>query len=346
MPRAFEHAFRDKSRPPGPIWRIVAAQPADGDKSIRPARIRHVLQVTETGERGLSAYAEAQEGLVHRSQLLAVGISRGSIAHRVKIGSLHPAGRNVFAVGHAALGSRAPETAALLSVGNDCLLSHASGVAIWGLVDSRSDLVEVTVAGRNVRQRPGVRVYRVAELDSRDVRLRDGLPVTSPARALIDFAGRRETGDAELARALSEARVQHLVTDRELIAAMARCPARTGVARVRDLLEQHNERINSRHEAERRLMKLIGQARLPMPEANAHVLGHEVDLLWQAEKLVVEMDGWAFHGHRAAFERDRDRDQRLVAAGYRVIRITWRQLQREPFVVVARIAQALRGPQP
>jgi len=60
-----------------------------------------------------------------------------------------------------------------------------------------------------------------------------------------------------------------------------------------------------------------------------------------AQKLVIEMDGWTFHGHRAAFERDRDRDQKLVAAGYQVIRVTWRQLEREPLMVVARIAQAL-----
>ncbi len=336
-------AFRDKSRPPGPIWRIVEAPPADGDKSIRPVRICHGLQVAETGERGLAAYAGAQEGLVHRSQLLAVGISRWSIAHRVELGSLHPVARNVFAVGHTALGPRAPETAALLSVGENCVLSHASAVAVWKLLDIREDRVELTVAGRNVRQRPGVRVYRVAELDSRDVRLRDGLPVTSPARTLIDFAGQRETDNDAIARALSEARVQRLVTDRELVAAMARCRTRGGVARLRAVLDRHDERIHSRHAAERRLIKLIHRARLPTPEANARVLGHEVDLLWRAEKLVVEMDGWAFHGHRAAFERDRDRDQRLIAAGYRVIRITWRQLEREPFVVVARIAQALQA---
>jgi very-short-patch-repair endonuclease len=66
-----------------------------------------------------------------------------------------------------------------------------------------------------------------------------------------------------------------------------------------------------------------------------------VDLLWRRERLVVEIDGHAFHGHRAAFERDRRRDQVLAAAGFRVIRITWLQLEREPLAVITRIAQAL-----
>ena len=71
------------------------------------------------------------------------------------------------------------------------------------------------------------------------------------------------------------------------------------------------------------------------------VPGHEVDLLWQAERLVVEVDGFAFHGHRVAFEADRRRDATLVAAGYRVIRVTWRQLTEEPLAVVATLSAAL-----
>jgi very-short-patch-repair endonuclease len=66
-----------------------------------------------------------------------------------------------------------------------------------------------------------------------------------------------------------------------------------------------------------------------------------VEFLWRAERLVLEVDGHRFHGHRRAFERDRRRDQALVASGYRVIRVTWRQLVDEPLALVARIAQAL-----
>jgi very-short-patch-repair endonuclease len=97
----------------------------------------------------------------------------------------------------------------------------------------------------------------------------------------------------------------------------------------------------TRSEAERRLIALIRAADLPDPSANVKVCGHMVDLVWPRERLIVEFDGWATHQTRAAFETDRLRDQRLVAAGYRVIRITYRQLEHEPIAVIARLSAAL-----
>ena len=97
----------------------------------------------------------------------------------------------------------------------------------------------------------------------------------------------------------------------------------------------------TRSEAERALLALIRRAGLPRPETNVRVLGHEVDALWRTRRLVVEVDGFGVHGTRAAFERDRRRDAALVAAGHRVIRVTWRQLAQEPELLVARLAAAL-----
>jgi very-short-patch-repair endonuclease len=97
----------------------------------------------------------------------------------------------------------------------------------------------------------------------------------------------------------------------------------------------------TRSEAERRLLKLIRDANLPLPLTNVRLHGHTVDFCWPQNRLIVEFDGFAFHGHRRAFERDRKRDRTLVAAGYRVIRITWRQLTDEPLAVIASVAQAL-----
>ena len=82
-------------------------------------------------------------------------------------------------------------------------------------------------------------------------------------------------------------------------------------------------------------------ARLEPPEANVRVGAHEVDFLWRAERLVVEVDGYAFHSSRASFERDRLRDSELQAAGLRVLRVTWRQIVDDPMMLVARLAQAL-----
>jgi len=89
------------------------------------------------------------------------------------------------------------------------------------------------------------------------------------------------------------------------------------------------------------LLALIRKARLREPEVNVVVRGYEVDLLWRAERLVVEVDGFAFHSSRTAFEADRRRDAVLAAAGFRVVRVTWAQLAQEPEALLARIAQAL-----
>ena len=97
----------------------------------------------------------------------------------------------------------------------------------------------------------------------------------------------------------------------------------------------------TRSEAERRALDLIRAARLPPPETNVRVCGHEVDFLWRRQRLIVEVDGYAFHSSRRSFERDRRKDQALGAQGYRVIRVTWRQLTEEPEVVVATLAAAL-----
>jgi very-short-patch-repair endonuclease len=114
-----------------------------------------------------------------------------------------------------------------------------------------------------------------------------------------------------------------------------------GAAALRALAAGQAASAFTRSEAERRLLSLVRQAALPEPLVNARVCGFEVDFYWPASRLVVEVDGRAFHGDERAFEQDRLRDQVLVAAGLRVIRVTWRQISENPLAVVARVAQAL-----
>ena len=97
----------------------------------------------------------------------------------------------------------------------------------------------------------------------------------------------------------------------------------------------------TRSGGERRMLKLLRDARIEKPLVNARVLDYEVDFLWPSARLVVEFDGYGFHSDRVSFEADRRRDATLTAHGYRVLRFTWRQLNDEPLAVVARIAQAL-----
>jgi very-short-patch-repair endonuclease len=86
---------------------------------------------------------------------------------------------------------------------------------------------------------------------------------------------------------------------------------------------------------------LVRRARLPSPEINIRLGSYEVDFLWPRERVIVEVDGYAFHSSRRAFEDDRRRDADLAARGFHVILITWRQIVSEPEAVLVRLAQAL-----
>jgi very-short-patch-repair endonuclease len=167
----------------------------------------------------------------------------------------------------------------------------------------------------------------------------DDLLVTAPARTVIDLAA--DDDDDELEAALSEARALRLVRDQDIEAALERAGNRKGVARMRRLLSLEGGHGYTGSRAERLMRRLLRDAALPQPRCNRRLLGYGVDFLWPDERLVVEVDGYQFHGHRSAFERDRRKDQVLIAAGYQVVRITCRQLVHEPLRVAAVIAAAL-----
>ena len=233
----------------------------------------------------------------------------------------------------------AAATAAALHLNGFGVLSGPSAGAIWGQIDAPELPVHMTTCGAGFRSRRGLIVHRASSLSQADVRLCKGLPVTSPARTLVDLAGGLD--EHELESALAIARRRKLASDAEINGAMARAPRSKGVATLRALLAEGSKPRLTRSTYERKLLKLMNAAQLPTPVPNAKVEGLEVDLYWPQQRLVVEFDSAAFHLDRTAFERDRLRDQRLIAAGYRVLRITARQLDITPEAVIARIAQAL-----
>jgi len=294
-------------------------------------------------ERGVTAIAARQHAVVSGAQLAAAGLDRHALAHRVAEGWLRRLHRGVFLVGTVEP-PLAGAMAATLACGDDAVLSHHSAAVLWGLCAPAAGAMHVSVVGRNLRGPPGVVIHRIRDLHPADATRHDGIPVTSPARTLLDLA--TQLPNRELARAVEEAQVRRLVTDRSLNEQFSRYPRHRGAGRLREAAR--TEPTLTRSEAERRLIELIRAARLPEPRANARVGRYEVDLLWPEQRLVVEVDGYAFHSTRAAFERDRRRDADLQAAGYRVIRVTWRQIAEEPEAVVATLAlaygQRSRGP--
>ncbi len=180
--------------------------------------------------------AARQLGLITAEQIIAAGIGRVSIRWRLANGALHRVFRGVYLVGHAVPAPGAFEFAAVLGCGGGTVVSHHSAAGLWRLGTPHGDEVEVTVAGRDCRSRAALRVYQVEELPPLDRTTKRGIPVTSPARTLIDYAS--TTGAEEAERAIAEAFALRLVTEPQILAATQRAPNRAGGAVVRAILGQ------------------------------------------------------------------------------------------------------------
>jgi very-short-patch-repair endonuclease len=270
-----------------------------------------------------------------------MGLSGDAIDRRIRDGRLHPIYRGVYLVGHPAPTRHALHFAAVLACGPRSALSHTSAAMLWDLLPypAQIRLQHVTVVGRNPGIKSGIRIHRVATCDPNELRVHRRIAVTSPARTLLDIAP--GIGIQELEAAAAEAIAMRLVRVVDLEATLDRNRRRRGAARFRELLERHRDPALTRSEAERRMLTLIRSAGLPRPEVNARVGGFEVDFLWRAERLIVEVDGFQFHSSRPAFERDRARDAELGSRGFRVIRVTWRQIVDQPQVLTGRLQRAL-----
>jgi very-short-patch-repair endonuclease/predicted transcriptional regulator of viral defense system len=277
-------------------------------------------------QRELMALAARRHGVVTVEDLAAAGVGPRGIARRVADGRLRRLHRGVFLVGPL-IGPLTYEMAAAIACGPGAALSHRSAAALWRIRPAWHGPIEITVAGSQPRSRRGITVHRSRSLEATR---RQGVPVTTPARTLLDIAAL--ISERDLARAVEEAQVLRLVTPRALMGQVGR--GRPGAASLRAAVHAQFEPSLTRSEAEALLLELVRGAGLPAPETNARLLGHEVDFLWRGAKLVVEVDGFAYHSTREAFERDRRRDARLQAAGYRVVRFTYRQIVSEPGAVI------------
>lgn len=247
--------------------------------------------------------ATRQSGVVGRKQLLALGLTADEIRHRLTTRRLIRVHQGVYAVGHEALGDRGRCIAALLAAGPGAVLSHRTALALWKLTPSMPQLIELTITQRRPRQRNRMRIHYADEIETTS---HQGLPITTPKQTLHHVPS---------ARATAEALYLGLI-DRD---------------------EAPTEPTQS--ELEDALLPALKAAGLPQPLTQHKIGPYRVDFLWPEHKLVVETDGWAGHGHRAAFESDRARDADLQAQGFRVLRFTGRQVLHETLLVVVRIAQ-------
>lgn len=287
------------------------------------------------------AIAAAQHGLVSRRQLLAAGIGTNTIDRLAGSAVLHRVHRGVFAVGPDIDIPLADETAALLAVRAGAALSHQTAARLWRMrrLAAGDALIHVTVPGASVGDPDGVLVHRSTILKPPDICVREALPVTSPARVLLDLVS--VIGERETERALDRMLVERVGTLGQVRELLTRAGRHAGRALLQDIITAYTTSTFTRSEAEERFLALVRRGGLPQPLVNAKRLGYEIDFLWPEHSVAVEIDGFAFHSTRDRFEDDRQRDRRLRKAGISVIRITWRQLERQPEAVLVDVAQAL-----
>jgi very-short-patch-repair endonuclease len=253
---------------------------------------------------------------VARRQLLRASLSEKVVDHLVAAGRLLPLYRGVYAVGHRPVGIRSREMAVVLMAGVRAL-SWQSALAMWGMRGPWHGTIHAS--GAHSRKGPGFVIHRTRHLPPEDVTVHWGIPVTTALRTLLDLTNHLPL-DA-LDAALAEALVRRLLTLEDLR------PRATG--KLKRLL---TTAAPTKSKLERDLRKILHEHGLPQPISNGIVEGFEVDLHWPELKLVAELDGWLYHGHRRAFETDRERDIVLATAGQRTVRLTAAQLERRTTV--------------
>ena len=267
----------------------------------------------------LTALATAQHGVVARSQLLTLGFSADAVKRRAAAGRLHRLHRGVYAVGHTALRVEGHWMAAVLALGGDAVLSHGTAAGAWDLRRRGSGAIHVTVPSTSGRKRrDGIRLHRSRTLTPSDTTTHRGIPITTPVRTIIDLA-RTLTG-RPLEHALDLADQRHLIDFSDL----RNRPIPPSLQAV--LTRYSAGTTPTRSEMEERFLALCDDHGIPRPHVNTRVEGQEVDFVWPDRRLIVEVDGYAYHRSPSAFEADRERDVTLVLAGWRVLRFTWTQI--------------------
>ena len=277
--------------------------------------------------------------MVTRDQLIASGVGTRGISDWVQRGRLHRLHRGIYAYGHDRLRVEGRWLAAVLACGPAAVLSHGTAARMWEIRQSNSALIDVTVPSRAGRiRRKGIRIHRSGRLAPQEVTVRNGIPVTTVARTLLDLADVLDT--QALRRAVTEAEYTNRFDLTAFNAVVQDNPGR----RTRKLMTAAFEgrQHRTRSPLEDRFLRFMDRWGVEEPECNAWIEGYEVDVVWTRVGLVVELDGVAAHGTRAAVRRDRRKDRVLWRAGFRTMRLTADALDAEEEVLADLVQAGVR----
>jgi very-short-patch-repair endonuclease len=291
--------------------------------------------------RGVDAWiaeiAGRQHGVISREQLIALGLGKDAIQRRLRSGRLIRVHRSVYAVGHL---NRSRETvwmAAVLAGGQGTVLSNRPAGAAWTICSS-AGRVEVTVPRQKRPSRRIVFHHAVLPADERTVR--DGIPITTVPRTLLDLAATLD--QRQLERAINEAEIQRHWDALSFHDLLHRYPKRPGTRNARAALHKRSQGATAtKSDLEELFIEFADKAALPRPETNVHIEGIEVDCVWRKQRVIIEVDSWEIHRTRAAFERDREKSRILQAAGWRCVPVTYLQLKHTSEAVASDVRRLL-----
>ena len=287
-------------------------------------------------DHAIAELARRQHGIVTREQLLGVGLGEAAIGYRCRHERLFRVHLGVYAVGRPPALPLEKASAAVLACGHRAALSHSSALSLWGFTSEWRFPLHVTDA--RLHRRPEVITHKAPGLTRTDIRTQLGIRVTSPARTFLDCA--IDLGPYRLPRVAAEARrggYLHLAQIADVLDRFRSHPGRTPFLEALGGLRQP-----TRSELEDAFLAFCKRYGLPQPVVNSHPGRAECDMVFEAELVVIELDGWDFHRDKYAFENDRDRDMDLALLGYFPLRITWKRLMERPEREARRLHQFLR----
>jgi hypothetical protein len=272
---------------------------------------------SRTVEEKLARLASGSHGVVTRGEVLAAGVTKAELLHRVKTGALIPIHRAVFRVGHQAPSVLARYMAAVKACGEGALLAGRAAAHLLGLLKTPPSLPEVlTLTERRIR---GIVTHRVRRTELTDATEWRGIPVTTVQRTLVDLAAALD--EDELAGAVHRADARHHVRPDQIEQVLSRRHNWTGARKLRRVIWGEVPVALSRLEF--RFHLRLRDAGLPLPETNRRVDGRYVDCRWPAHRLTVELDSYRYHRSRHAWELDRQREREARARGDEFRRYTW-----------------------
>jgi hypothetical protein len=286
----------------------------------------------------LAGLAGEAWGVVSVPELRALGFDRSAIKRRERAGRLIRLYRGVYAVGHVGEARETAWMAAVKACGPGAALSHLDAGELWGFLEPEGDHLPHVTAPAN-RRVPGIRVHR-SSLEPPDVARHRGIPVTTPARTLIDLAA--ILNERALRHAVRRAQGHRRISLPHMLRTLDRLGARRGTATLRRIIATGP--APTRSVLEDVVLDLFLGAGFEHPDVNKPitVAGHRVipDFRWPEHRLIVEADGPGWHDRAL----DAERQDLLEAHGERVVRVTWEQATLRRPETVAALTKLLPSP--